>query len=694
MRFRHLLPLVVALVPVVTSCGTSSSAPSGGGPDGGGDAGAPSGPTTSLFIVPNTLDDLQGTHYYDHPWPSDLRRDADGSAHFGGFYNPYLTVLLDTYIQATQGILKGFSPVAFGYFRFTGDIDPTTLPASPQAALDPASSVQIIDVDPSSPEHGKRKLVQTFWQQPDGVYWVKDTLAVGPALGWPLRPSTHYAVVMTNKLLTTAGQPVLPSADLKEVLGVVTPSARTQAAHDLFAPALAEVNAAGIKTADIVHFSAFTTNDPTADVFAITDDVHANVPAPTVDATKWQQMEQTPDYDVYQGWYGPSPNYQSGTAPYAQTGGGFVFNNGKPMLQNTFNMRFTFVLPNATNCPMPAAGYPMALYAHGTGGNYRSIVEERNSVGQALAQKCLASMGVDQIFHGARPGAPPPNDPNLEGDIELLFFNFNNPIAGRTNGQQSAIDVVQQARLFTDSNTTVPASVSRTGAALKFDASKLLFIGHSQGGLNGPLFLAADKQARGGVLSGSGSVIMVALLEKTQPTPSVAGAVKTLLQLTHPEDAMELSLFHPVLNMAQTFIDPTDPIHYAGYIIEHPRPGFAAKSIYQTEGVKPDGTGDSYAPPHGIELGSVATGLPRMLPGVHTITEAAFGGLGDIAIPAAGLTGNLANGQATGVIAQFVPTTSDGHFVLFDVPQCRAQAASFMRALADNPVGMVPPLTP
>ena len=170
--------------------------------------------------------------------------------------------------------------------------------------------------------------------------------------------------------------------------------------------------------------------------------------------------------------------------------------------------------------------------------------------------------------------------------------------------------------------------------------------------------------------------------------------MKTILQLTHPEDAAELNLFHPVLNLAQTIVDSTDPVNYAGYIIQHPRPGFAPKSVLQTEGVKPDGTGDSYAPPHGIEIHSVALGLPREAPGVHVITEAAWGSIADVTVPAAGLQGNLAGGAATGVLAQFVPTTSDGHFVVFDVPAAHAQVGGFCANLAADPKGLVPPLQP
>lgn len=645
--------------------------------------------------MPGALDELSDVHFFDHPWPSDLRRDPGGAIHFTGFYNPRLTPILDDYVKSTVGLLDGFSPAAAIYLRFTGDLDPSTLPATPPDGLAADAAVQLVDVDPLSPERGHRKLTQLFFQAKDGVYWVSHTLAVMPALGYPLRPKTRYALVVTKKARDTSGNAVQPSSDLKEVLGTA-PSARTLATHDLFAPALTELSLAGIAAGDIVHLTVFTTSDPTSELFAVRDALAALVPAPVVRAGSWQAMEQTPDYDVYQGWYGPSPNFQAGKVPFQNLGdgGSFVFDaSGKPVVQGMFDMRFTLVVPNATKCPPPPPGYPLVLYAHGTGGDYRSIVTEGNSIGEDLAGVCLASMGVDQIFHGARPGAPPASDPSYLGDVELLFFNLNNPIAARTNARQGAIDVVQQARLVTDTHVAIPASVSRTGVAIGVDASTLQFFGHSQGGLNGPLFLAADDKARGGVLSGSGSMLTITLLEKTLPVPSVASAVKALLGLTTPDAAAELNPFHPVMNLTQTLLDATDPIHYVGSIFQHPRSGFAPKSIYQTEGIGPDGTGDSFAPPHGIELESVALGLPRELPGERPVTEASWGGIGDVSVPPAGLSGNLGGGRASGVLAQFPPAPgSDGHFVVFDVPAAHAQAASFCRNLADDPRGRVPAL--
>ncbi|MEO7109125.1 MAG: hypothetical protein ABI183_01695, partial [Polyangiaceae bacterium] len=440
----------------------------------GSSSGAGANGPQSIFNVPASLDDLKDVTYYDVPWPNDLRRDPDGSIHIAGMYDPSQNTILETYETLAKGVLDGFSPTASGYFRFTEAIDPSTLPSDPKATLDPSASVQIIDIDPSSPTKGQRHLAQTFWRADPGIYWLQNTLTVAPALGYPLSPKTKYAIVMTKSVKTMTGATFSPSADLSQILGLSAVSDRVKSAQAAMAADVAAVVAAGIPANQIVHFTSFTTNDPTEDLFAIADNFKAQVVAPTVEPGTWAQAEQTPDYDVYQGRYSPSPNYQSGTPPYSQPtdGGGFVFDSAKkPVLQNTFDMQFTLVVPNVTKCPPPAAGYPIVLYAHGTGGNYRSIVDEGNSVGQAVAQQCLASIGVNQLFSGDRPGAPAASDPSLEGDEDLLFFNLNNPIGARSNGRQGAVDVMQEARLFTETKITVPAATSRTTAAIAFDAT-------------------------------------------------------------------------------------------------------------------------------------------------------------------------------------------------------------------------------
>jgi hypothetical protein len=641
---------------------------------------SPPGPATkSIFVVPSSLDELSQATFFDHPFPSDQRREPDGTVRFSGWPNPADSALIREYVKATDHLLDGFSPATPTYLRFEAAIDPGTLPADPPAALAATSSVQVIDVDPTSPEKGTRHLVQVHWQPTaaEGSYWQPNTLAIMPILGRPLRPKTRYAVVVTNELHARGGGAILPSADLEEVLGIHPTSARTAKTKELFAPALTELAATGIATKDIVHLSVFTTNDPTAETFAIADDVKANIAAPT--ARSWTAHETTADYDVYEGIYGPSPNYQAGKTPYAKPadGGGFALVNGKPKLQNTFDPRFALSVPNATKCPRPANGYPIVLYAHGTGGDYRSFLDDGTA--SALAQRCLASMGIDQIFHGTHPGAPPESDPQRETRIQQLFFNLDNPLAARTNNRQAAIEVVQQARLFSESHAKLPANISRTDSEISFDATKILFFGHSQGGLNGPLFLASSDLARGGVLSGAGSVLVVALLEKTKPV-DVAAAVRILLGASSDELAKELNIFHPALALAQSLVDTADPVHYGAFITTAPRAGFAPKSIFQTEGI-----GDTYAPPHGIEALAVSMSLPRVAPGLEPIIEAKWAALEDVTLP---LRGNIASGKATGAIAQFTPKAgSDGHFVVFNVPEARSMAAKFSQELAADRTG-------
>jgi hypothetical protein len=646
------------------------------------DPAAPGG-AIAIYAVPDSLDVLAAEAYLDHPMPSDFRRDGDGAPVLAGMYNPTANRLIDEYIGASAGLFDGFSPMATGYMRFSAALDPASLPQTPDAMLSSDASVQLIDIDPASPGYGERRLLWLSFRAPGGHYVLPNTLRFKPAYGFPLRHSTRYALVVTTDVLAADGIAVQPSAELRQTLGLEAATGPRAAHADAMASAVDELASAGLSADRIAHLAVFTTGDPTAETIAVREHLLANVPAPTfLPAAGWGVFQES-GYVEYRSEYGPSPNYQKGTAPYKIYGDGGSFNivGGSPEVVDTFNLRFSLTVPDSPSCPMPTAGYPIVLYAHGTTGSWRSHI----SYAGTLAAKCIASMGVDQILHGARPAAP--SDPE---EVKLLFFNFQNVDAARTNGRQSAIDEVQRARLFTESNAVIPASDSHTGEDIRFDADKLLFLGHSQGGLNGPLYLAIDDSSRGGVLSGSGAVIEVALLEKTEPPPNIAKIVKTVFLGLTTEEYEELDLFHPALWMAQTMVDAIDPINYAHLTIREPRDGFAPKSVLITEGVGPDGTGDLSSPNKGIRAQAIAMGLPLQLPALFHYEQLDYGAE-SVEIPAAGLSGNLADGQASGVLAQWTPPPEeDGHFVIFDVDAARAQVAEFLFRLSEDRVGSVP----
>jgi hypothetical protein len=150
-----------------------------------------------------------------------------------------------------------------------------------------------------------------------------------------------------------------------------------------------------------------------------------------------------------------------------------------------------------------------------------------------------------------------------------------------------------------------------------------------------------------------------------------------------------VSLLYPPMTLAQTIVDPVDPVNYARYLAREPAFG-PPKSIYMSEGVGPDGEGDSYAPPRGCEALAMAAGLPIQTPIIHPPEDAAWGGLEPVTIPAEGLSGNLGGGMASGVLAQWAPEEDDGHFVVFDIAGARAQSSEFLRLLAEDAKGRVP----
>ncbi len=643
-----------------------------------------SGSVEAMWSLPADPSELSEETFFDAPFPSDNRL-VDGHVRVSGWPNPKAVPILAQYIDFIDGKLTGFSPVAAGFLRFSAPLDPASLPDSATSVL-PDASVQLIDVDPASPEYGQRRPIYVTFRKESGIYWQPNTLAFMPVPGFPMRPNTRYALVVTDAALAEGGGKILQALALKQVLGLQSaPAGAASDAQTAFAPAVAELAAVGIDVEHVVHFTAFTTDDPTAEFRAAAASVADQIAAPTADPTKWKLLFEGTSFDEYEGSFGPLPNFQRGTLPFESfgDGGGFELDaNGVPQVLDTFDARFSLSVPTSEDCPMPPNGYPIVMYAHGTTGDYRSYVADGTA--RSLALQCIATMGVDQILHGTRPGAP-------ADDVskQVLFFNFNNIEAARTNVRQSGLDEIQRARLFTESGLSVPASVSQSGNTLRFDASKLMFFGHSQGSLNGPLFLAGSSAPLGAVFSGASGVMQITLLEKTKPEPSVANLVKTIFLQLLLDEQDEVSLLYPPIALAQSIVDPVDPMNYARFIALEPVFG-APKSVYMTEGVGPDGTGDSYAPPRGCEALAMAMGLPLMDPVVHPFTDGVGETPAQVSIGPDGLSGNMAGGAATGILAQWQPDGGDGHFVVFDIDRAKEQAAGFLKNLADDPVGRVP----
>lgn len=598
------------------------------------------GPARAVFV----LSPADGA-YFDLPFPSDLRVDAAGHPDLTGFPNPHSTVVAQ-YIAAIEGSQVGFATNGAIYFRFSRRVDETTLPADAQASLDDAASVYLIDVDPDSPSLGVHLPIVTHYQQLPTLYWPDRTLAIRTPDGMPLASQHTYAAVVTSRVHATDGTAFGRDDDFATLVDGSAPAAALaayQPALDALAPVMD----------DVIALAVFTTEDTTDLAMQLRDYVRDTLPEPTVTADGIARGIAAAHYTVLQGHYGPVPIFQSGTIPYETTGGGIDLTDGT-VVEGNFDARFALSVPTTA---MPSSGYPIVLYSHGTGGDYQSFLSDGTA--DRLATLGIAVMGIDQIHHGER------NPTSISPD--LLFFNIQNPDAVRYNTLQSAVDIVSQAR-FAASIDIPTAVLDRGGAQIHLDASRMYFFGHSQGGLVAPLYLAIDDATHGGVISEGGGLIGYALTLKTEPI-SIPAIVTGALGL-HTLDGEEFTLFHPVITLLQGWIEPSEPTNYAPFLFDHPRAGFAPKSIFMTEGGM-----DPYTPPPSIEALAVAMRIPQVDPISHRIATEDF-----LGIPPAGptVTGNVAGGLATAGLLQF---PNEGHFAVFDNAVCKTRYQGFFTSL-------------
>jgi len=333
----------------------------------------------------------------------------------------------------------------------------------------------------------------------------------------------------------------------------------------------------------------------------------------------------------------------------------------------TESLRLAITIPKGT---MPDHGWPVVIYAHGTGGDYMSFVDDSTADrlavvsakdGTELAR--FAVVSIDQVLHGPRAPAGT--------DVDTAFFNFNNLIAARDNVKQGALDDFQLIRLV---KTIDVASAPTIGGPIQFDTTKIYFFGHSQGSLTGGLYVPAEPDVKAAIFSGAGAGLVGGLLHKTQPV-DIASLVQSLFR--DPVDD-----FHPFLNVLQGYFDESDPANYLRRLFREPPAGFAAKDVFISLGLR-----DSYAPDETIETFSLAAGVVPVNPQLLAIDDMALDGRAFVDAPQ---VGNVAGGK-TGVVCEYDPGTGEGHFVVFDVRAAQVQSTRFLGTLAKDGAARLDP---
>jgi predicted esterase len=600
----------------------------------------------ALFRVPHASD--KSEDFYALPFPNDIRLkngkvSLSGHPRPGARYLPFDPVA--QYIQVIEEeTLGGFGVNQAVYFRFS------RAPTMPSVGAEGA--VKLVNITPGSPEYGMTRPAQSNVTTKNGFYVCSPSLTLRPKWGSPLRPGETYAALLATTIHDAGGKTFVSDTDFKTMLGSAAPiGAELTAAWSAYAPLRAYLADKNVRGGDLAAAAVFTTQKVEEPLAALRAAVHAAAPAEIksfvhcgdtgarspcddgksgADHTRGCPEAAASDkLDEYQGTIA-IPVFQSGKKPYETQadGGGIVFEGGTPQVQGSEDVCFVLTVPKGA---APGAGWPLVVYAHGTGGQYRSVVASGLADEYAAADVpggpavAMATFGYDGVLHANRRGGS-------ERSPDELMYNFVNVRAARDNALQSAADLFVIARAL--------PGLAANGVTI--DARKVTLYGHSQGGNAGALAYGYEPTFGAAVLSGTGGTLTFSLLGKKKPVDIAAGVPLLLGDPKVDED-------HPVLGLMQMYFERADPVNLGHRFFLDPPTGVPARHVLHVFG-----TGDSYAPVQTQRAFAQAAGFPELMPVIDDHLPVKV---------AAPVKGDVGGGAVTAVQAQYQPGNYDGHFV-------------------------------
>lgn len=594
------------------------------------------------FVVPR---DPLAEEFLDTPWPSDLLRTADGGLDLLRFPNPYASGALEDVIGLIQ-TNQGYAASGTLYFHVDGGIDEASLPADPAASLSPDASMFLLETD-------TLVRVPIEWRHfGEGTSSLPaGTVAVQPLLG--ALPRGRFALVVTSAARAADGGALGPAPDLAQLLRC-EPLEGLSAPLDC-APYASLAASLGKAPDDIALVQLVTPADASGGLVAAAQVARAFTPSVQVLAKR--SVGLTDHYAIYEGTI-TLAQLQAGQAPYDEldgTSGGFVFDAaGAPQVQRVEDVPFLLTVPRRD---MPASGYCVVLYAHGTGGDLESGL---GIEAELITDAGCAMLTVSEPLHATRAGY-------RSGQEEILTFNFFNPLAGRDNWRQSAIEKIQLVNAV--ELLSIPTGLSGADAPITFDPTEISDLGHSQGGITGALFLAVEDRVLGAFLSGAGAGFQASLVEKTEPQ-DIAAVLRMVLLMPETE---VVDRFHPVIALLQTWVDPADPIN-VGTLWRHRRG--PVPHLVMSSGLE-----DTFTPPRCHGALAASWGVPLAEPVAVPIPVLDLLGIEPGPVT---LEGNLTTEDGAPLTAGMLQYPEDGHFAIFDNPDAQEAVRRFLTTVQDG----------
>lgn len=665
------------------STGAATSGTSSGGSGGGAVAPPQRQAPQNLHTGPELVLDTSGQGaFFDLPWPSDARRLPSGAPDLRGLPNPRGASWIDRTYQLAMTDTSGFSPSGTISFQFDAAL--AAAPADPLAFLAADAPVQLVDVDPRSPERGKRHPIHVGITARADSFRPAHLLQVLPVPGLALRPGTTYAALVLRKL-GASGTPWLGQHPLlTELLAGQTPAgAKGPDLRRACEPLLSALPGLGIHPDDLAAATVFTTGDPTA--LLIQQARHLDGLAPLAPSAL-RTRDGYPDFTALIGTWQP-PQFQQGTPPFVLGGGEQVRDaSGLPVVQRIDTAELQLSVPKGR---MPAGGFPLYLYVHGTGGLASQAIDR----GAMPAPNVDPPLGSGLASYVAPVGwatacSAGPLSPGRIGALSAdgyAAYNVFYPAAMRDNFVQMVLEMVLFRRLLLNLRID-PALCPGTDASaapdgkIGFDPRFVVVGGQSLGSYLSGILAAVVPGWQGAVLTGAGGSWVEFAFGPKDPFD-----LSLVLQLLVVPAGETLDRFHPLVMAFDLAVGPADNMHYVRRLLRDPLPGAVPPHLLVVEGHAdlqvPVGLQRALCLAAGVDL---AGGDPAPGSDEQVAPVLPWGGGAVVPYPVS-LNRTLPDGsRRTAVAVRYLPDFREGHYVSVQRPEPKRQIREFVQALGQG----------